>query len=252
MLLRIFCLLLFFLATTRTYAQTEVYGDNDVWFLLLNKVTFSEKWSFLNELHLRRHEWLDQKEQFLIRPTINYAFNSAVTASVGYTYIRTYAYGEYPLPISVPENNVWEQITLSHNITEQVTIAHRYRLEHRFIGAIEQNDIAPPEIDGTQFAQRFRYRLTANFPIIKTEKGTRLYGHIFDEIWFNLRDELHVANYDRNWMYLGVGYQFSPGARIEVAFMDQWISHPANNRYEHNPTLQFTIGYDFDLTNNTE
>ena len=247
----LFLLLLTGLFSTPTRAQTEVYGDNDVWFLLLNKVQLSEKWSFLNETHLRRHQWLEQKEQFLLRPAFNYAFNSAVTASLGYTYVRTYAYGEYPLAVSVPENNIWEQITLSHNITEQVSIAHRYRIEHRWIGDIQQNGSLPPEIDGTRFAQRFRYRLTANFPIVKTAEGTRLYGHIFDELWFNLRDELHVASYDRNWLYLGVGYRFSPDLRMEVAFMDQWINK-LNNRYEHNPTVQFTIGYDFDLTNSTE
>ncbi len=233
-------------------AQTEVYGDNDVWFLLLNKVQLSEKWSLTNEVHLRRHQWLEQKEQFLIRPAINYAFNPAVTAAAGYTYIRTYPYGAYALPVSVPENNIWEQITLSHKITEQINVSHRYRIEHRFIGAIRQNGTAPPDIDGTRFAQRFRYRLTSVFPIIKTDKGTRLYGHVFDEIWFNLRDELHVMNYDRNWLYLGVGYRFSPDVRFEVAFMDQWINHPANNRYEHNPTLQFTFGYDFDLAHHAE
>ena len=238
-----------YLLVPPAHAQTEIHGDNDVWFLLLNKVDFSEKWSFLNETHLRRHRWLEQKEQFLIRPAINYAFNAAVTATVGYTYIRTYQYGEYPLPVDVPENNIWEQITLSHKITEQVNIAHRYRIEHRWIGDIQQRGTGLPEIDGTRFAQRFRYRLTANFPIVKTDEGTRLYGHIFDEIWFNLRDELHVRNFDRNWLYLGVGYRFSPDVRLEVAFLDQWISQAANDRYEHNPTLQFTIGYDFDLTN---
>lgn len=249
---RIFCSFLFILIVTiRAHAQTEVYGDNDVWFLLLNKVQLSEKWSFLNETHLRRHQWLEQKEQFLLRPGVNYTFNPAVTATAGYTYIRTYPYGEYPLAISVPENNVWEQITLSHNITEQVSMSHRYRIEHRWIGSIRNDGVTPPNIDGTRFTQRFRYRLTANFPIITTGEGTRLYGHVFDELWFNLRDELHVAGFDRNWLYLGVGYRFSPAARLEVAFLDQWINQP-NDRYEHNPTLQFTIGYDFDLTTNAE
>ena len=242
-------LLLFFsFLPTATFAQTEVHGANDVWFLLLNKVTFSEKWSFLNETHLRRHQWLEQKEQFLLRPAFNYDFNNAVTATVGYTYIRTYQYGQYPLPVDVPENNIWEQITLSHKITEQVNISHRYRIEHRWIGDIRTNGVATPEIDGTRFAQRFRYRLTATFPIVKTDEGTRLYGHVFDEVWLNLRDELHVLNFDRNWLYIAVGYRFSPMARLEVAFLDQWINQPANDRYEHNPTLQFTAVYDFDLS----
>jgi hypothetical protein len=250
MLLRVFCLLLFVLTTTiRAPAQSapEVYGDNDVWFLLLNKTDVSDRWSLFNEVHLRRHQWLAQQEQFLLRPAVNYAFNEAVVATVGYTYIRTGQYGQYPLPVDVPENNVWEQITLSHNITKQVAIHHRYRIEHRWIGAIAQNGLAPPGIDGTRFTQRFRYRLTANFPIVETEAGTRLYGHVFDELWVNLRDELHVMNFDRNWIYLGLGYRFSPETRLEVAFLDQWINHPAANRYEHNPTVQFTFAHDIDL-----
>ena len=247
----IFCLLLFALTTTRTAAQ-EIHGDNDVWFLLLNKVDLSDKWSFLNETHLRRHQWLEQQEQFLIRPGFNYAFNDAVVATVGYTYIKTYQYGQYPLPVDVPENNVWEQITLSHKITEQVNMSHRYRIEHRWIGDIRNDGITAPEIDGTRFTQRFRYRITANFPIIKTDEGTRVYGHVFDEMWLNLRDELHVLNFDRNWLYLGVGCRFSPTSRIEVAFLDQWINQPANNRYEHNPTVQFTAVYDFDLRRKTD
>ncbi len=225
----------------------EVHGDNDVWFLLLNKVNLSDKWSFLNETHLRQHRWLEQQQQFLIRPAFNYAFNRAVVATVGYTYIKTYQYGEYPLPVDVPEHNIWEQITLSHKITEQVNVSHRYRIEHRWIGDIRNDGITAPQIDGTRFAQRFRYRLTANFPIVKTDEGTRIYGHVFDEMWLNLRDELHVLNFDRNWLYLGVGYRFGPMARIEVAFLDQWINQPANDRYEHNPTVQFTAVYDFDL-----
>lgn len=245
--IRTLCLLLLSLTTVRTYAQTETYGDNDVWFLLLNKVTLSDHWSFLNETHLRRHQWLEQQEQFLIRPAFNYAFNEAVTATVGYTYILTGEYGEYPLPVDVPENNVWEQITLSHKITEQVSMSHRYRIEHRWIGDIRNDGMTAPEIDGTRFTQRFRYRLTANFPIVRTDEGTRLYGHVFDELWVNLRDELHVRNFDRNWLYLGVGYRFSPDARLEVAFLDQWISHLDVDRYEHNPTVQFTAVYDFDL-----
>ena len=244
--IRLFVTIVLTIATSPLLAQTEIYGDNDVWFLGLNSITLSEKWSLFNEIHLRRHQWLNQKEQFLLRPAVNYAFNDAVVATVGYTYIRTYPYGEYPLPISVPENNVWEQITLSHKITEQVSIAHRYRIEHRFIGDIQQNSNGASEIDGTRFTQRFRYRLTANFPIVRNEDDlARVYGHVFDELWVNLRDELHVMNFDRNWLYLGIGYRFSPEARIEAAFLDQWINHPTNDRYEHNPTLQFTVGYDF-------
>ena len=255
MFLRAFCLLSLVLTTAiRTHAQSqpEVYGDNDVWFLLLNKTDLSDRWSLFNEVHLRRHQWLAQQEQFLLRPAVNYAFNDAVVATVGYTYIRTGQYGQYPLPVDVPENNVWEQITLSHNITKQVAIHHRYRIEHRWIGAIAQDNLFPPRVDGTRFAQRFRYRLTANFPIVKTDAGTRLYGHVFDELWVNLRDELHVMNFDRNWIYLGLGYRFSPETRLEVAFLDQWINHPAANRYEHNPTLQFTFAYDIDFRSNTE
>ena len=243
--IRLFAIIVLTIATSPLLAQTEVHGDNDVWFLGLNSIALSEKWSLFNEIHLRRHRWLNQKEQFLLRPAVNYAFNDAVVATVGYTYIRTYPYGEYPLPISVPENNVWEQITLSHRITEQVSIAHRYRIEHRFIGDIQTDGTGAPEIDGTRFAQRFRYRLTANFPIVRNEDDlARVYGHVFDELWVNLRDELHVMNFDRNWLYLGIGYRFSPEARIEAAFLDQWINQPAGDRYEHNPTLQFTVGYD--------
>ena len=234
---RLFLLVCLCLWITTAQAQ-EVFGKSDVWFMLLNHVKLSDKIQLGNELHIRRDDGLKDQEQFLIRPYLDYTANKNVVLTVGYTYISTSPYGKYPFAIKKPESNFWEQITLKHEVGN-FKLAHRYRMEHRFKGRIVPDNNGGSEINGTDFANRFRYRFT-----LKKDLTGKLFVHAFDEIWFNVSKDVKPESFDRNWFFAAMGWHAFEHGNIQLGYLKQWI-RSNSNRFERHPTLQVVVQRDF-------
>ncbi|WP_406658499.1 DUF2490 domain-containing protein [Marinoscillum sp.] len=216
---------------------TETYTD--AWFLLLNDYKVNERWTIGNELHWRNVNFLKDKEQLLIRPYVDYHVNENVVFTAGYTYIRSYPYRELAVPLTRPEHNIWEQVTLNHS-ANKFTFSHRYRLEHRFQGLFSLGDADVFEVDGYQFSNRFRYRFTVRHPI-----GEKYFIHVFDELWIRTDDNFQNANFDRNWLYLGLGRNLTAHSNIQLAYLHQMIRLNALLNERH-PTLQLTYQHRFE------
>lgn len=217
-----------------TNAQ-EIHGKPNVWFLLLVNHELSDQWNVGTELHMRYDDYLSDKQQFLFRPYIDFMpGDKSVVYTFGYTFINTFPYGEYPLDISKPENNIWEQVTLKHEVN-QLKIQHRYRLEQRWQGNITYNSTDDTyDIDGTSYSNRFRYRLTMTQPL-----GETFFVNIFDELWVKDGDNLKQVNFDRNWIYAGLGMNLSKDASVQLAYLHQYARNN-DTRYERHHGLQVT------------
>lgn len=218
----------------------QKHGENDAWFLLLNKYELSDKISVGNETHLRFDDYFNDVQQFIIRPYLDLNFgNKDLVYSIGYSYIKTYPYGDFPLPAAKPENNVWEQITLNHKYGK-LNVSHRYRLEQRFISNLvynAQNDSF--ETEGNTYGNRFRYRIT-----FKYDLSDKIFINAFDELWIKSSKGFFDADYDRNWIYAGIGYNISPDASIQLAYLHQNIKNNST-RYEIHPGFQLTGSINF-------
>ncbi|MFD2433009.1 DUF2490 domain-containing protein [Mesonia maritima] len=218
--------------------ETKSYSD--AWFLLLNNYEFSEKWSGGSEIHWRNTHFLSKKQQLILRPFITYSpTESPLAYSIGYSYLRSYPYTENAIPATKPEHNIWEQITLSQAYKE-LSFSHRFRLEHRFQGNLVMNNNQNYTVDDFS-SNRFRYRLTVRYPIFNN-----WFINIFDELWINMNENFQYPAYDRNWLYLGIGYEILKNGNIQVAYLHQNIKK-SDNLFEVHPTLQFTFQYDFDF-----
>lgn len=218
-----------------TKAQ-EVEGDMNVWFFMLNHYSINDKWRVGNEIHVRRYDWVKEQEQFLIRPYLDYRLRDEVVFTVGYTFIKTSSFGPLPSGITVPENNIWEQVTLNQKIGK-LGISHRLRMEHRWVGAIVSDGSNGFDIDGTNFTNRFRYRLT-----LRHDLGEKWFAHVFDEFWFH-QDGLKPEAFDRNWFYAGLGYRVAETGNIQLGYMKQRIK--VGDNFLEMPTLQLMFQYDF-------
>lgn len=214
-------------------AQTEpiVYTGQEMWFLLLNKFEISDHWSAGNELHIRRHDYFNQQKQLIVRPWIDYKAADGFVASFGYSYLRSAGHGEFIDDITTNEHNIWEQVTLSHSPWSNVEFSHRLRLEHRW------SQVQPEPMDEdipVVYRNRFRYRLTA-----KVDISERWYVHIFDELWVNVNEGIHITNFDRNWIYTGIGYNINDQLAVELAYLNQWDNIDVG--YHNNQGLQVTV-----------
>jgi len=212
----------------------EVHGRDNVWFLLLNHYKINDKGSLGNELHLRLDDYFNDKQQWILRPFVNYHGSDKVIYSAGYSYIKTYPYGQYPLPDAVPEHNVWEQITVNQQLNKS-SISHRYRMEHRWSGRLQLNSAdGSYEVADYTFSNRFRYRLTFRKPINET-----WFINIFDELWVRTDKAWKSTQFDRNWIYFGIGYNVNENISFQGAYMHQYAQNTPD-RYERHPTIQFT------------
>ncbi|MBR09004.1 MAG: hypothetical protein CMP48_15155 [Rickettsiales bacterium] len=221
------------LGTYHTKAQ-EVHGNPNVWYLLLLNHHLNDQLNIGTEVHMRYDDWMNSEEQFLFRPYLDFntKSNPNVVYTIGYTFINTYPYGDYPLPITKPENNIWEQITLKHQLN-QLKIQHRYRLEQRWQREIILNESNNEyELDGTNYSGRFRYRLTLTQPLTET-----YFINVFDELW--VKGNKKAIQYDRNWLYLGLGANLSSNYSIQLAYLHQYAQNNPT-RYERHHGVQLT------------
>lgn len=230
-----FLVLFFTLISFFPSRAQEVHGEPDVWFLLLNHYKINDSWSLGNEFHMRFSDYLNEEEQLLIRPFVNFHASPNIVLTAGYTFINTYPYGKYPLPANKPENNFWEQVTVIQDVNK-TNIQHRYRWEHRWQGDLVQNGVnGPYEVDGFSYSNRFRYRLTVRRPI-----SDKFFINIFDELWIGMDQKLRNVAYDRNWLYLALGYQITDKISVQTAYLHQYVKN-SPDRYEKHPSLQITV-----------
>lgn len=231
--------------THLAFSQSEkpVVSGNDVWFLQLSRYHLNEQWIISNELHLRRHEWLKEQEQIVIRPAINFSPVQGITFTTGYSFLLTWPYGPFSaVPVNIPEHNIWQEVTLQNIFWDRLNFLHRFRFEERWVGAPDQNN-GDWVIDEFAYANRFRYRLTSRFDILRFDKNQALYASLFDEIWIHLNNQLKPKSFDKNWMYMGLGYRLNENVQFELAFLDQWVSR--QNFTESNKGVQMVVIYDF-------
>ena len=115
-------------------AQTLKSQNNNVWFHYVGKNRVTEKLSFTFEATMRYANGFSEKQQWFVRPSVDYQFTKKFAGSVGYSHYNTYSYGNPAMnKTDIPEDHVWIQGTYVHN-SGDFKFTHRLRDENRFVG----------------------------------------------------------------------------------------------------------------------
>lgn len=227
-------------------AQDIQEGNLNSWFLLLNRVQLTPKFSITNEFHERTGSFLHDQGQLLVRPSIDYQLNESIEFSVGYSFIRVWPYAPYNPPVIRNENNVWEQVTLKNDVGN-VHFHHRLRQENRWMNrVVTENGMTT--IQGNDYGNRFRYRLGLTFDLVKfSNVDQALFFSGFNEFWFTQDAQLRPVDFARNWLYLGLGYRFDPTSNIQLGYMNQYDKVASG--FISSPIVQLTLSKSFSLVN---
>lgn len=241
--MKFYSTILLLLIGSTLYAQENTYHKSSAWFSAIGDVHINNKFYGKTEAHIRKTGFTDHWQQLLIRPSIHYKLNNTVDFAVGYTFIRNYSYAPYSTPIDKNENNIWQQVTLSH-ASGKVKFKHRFRYEERFIDKVVEKD-GHLGVYGTSFTTRFRYRFTTSFPLVNIGEKHELSAQFFDEIWLNL-DEGRVLpeRLNQNWFYAGLAFEVNPKASIGIGYLNDHLALSGDN-FETNNILQTTLSYHF-------
>jgi len=226
------------------HAQEITDGSLNTWFLQFSRLNLNEKWSFTNELHYRTGEFLSNPGLILIRPSVDYHLNKEVEFSLGYTLVYAEPFEPYSLQAPAFENNLWWQAWIKNKIGN-TSLQHRFREEHRWLDNLVQTENGDFEKDGANFVNRFRYRFTVIFDLIKLNDDA-LFCVVFDEVWLSQNDQLLFTDLNRNWLYGGLGYRFSKNSNLQLGFNYQ-SDKVASGEFINSPVIQLSYFHNFHL-----
>ncbi len=234
-----------FLALNTSLAQVKE-SNNNIWLHYFGKNMITEKLSFSFEATMRYANGVSEKQQYFIRPSVDYQFTKKFMGSVGFSHYNTYSYGNPAMnKISIPENHFWIQGTFVHN-SGQLKITHRLRDELRYVGIAKAQSNGDLEIDHYDYRNRMRYMLLFNYPLMKKDEVTKLFALFGDEVFMNLGSNAGKTFLNQNRFIGGVGYNFDKNHQIQLSYIHQNIWNYTNTFQESNPTVRLTYVTNFD------
>lgn len=205
---KLICTVLIFIFSIPAFSQEE--SELGSWYMYFGNFRFTESpWAVHGEVQYRNHNLLGDLDQLLLRTGLQYNLKSGQASFLaGYASVTSGVIGESSSTFH--ENRVYQEVLLRQKLGK-IGLTHRYRYEQRWI-------------DEQEFRTRFRYFLAVNIPLNKKElsdKGS-FYVQIYDEIFINgEKVSKNVQYFDRNRLYLGLGYRTSKNLALQFGLMEQ-------------------------------
>lgn len=203
------------------------FGDNKI----------NKKIGLHTEVQLRNLGAADALETSFFRLGLNYYTSKTSIATAGYGFFYNEpSSAEVPIAIS-RENRIWQQFLTRHK-SQRLFMEHRYRLEQRFVNFA---DDTPDFTD-----HRIRYRFQAILPFYTFSPQLRHYFLAgYNEVMLNFRSN-HAEVFDRNRLYIALGYQVSPKLNFQLGYMQQLARQGAYPNMEVNNLIQLAVSYNMD------
>jgi hypothetical protein len=194
-----FLLLLFF--------SLNVFSQNDLgsWNVLNFNVKVNPKWNVFVESQVRSLTFYDQFHYYEYKIGVSYKINPNFSLTTGIGSYNTFSEGgNFELPAQNRETRTWIQVNMK-NPLKYVIFEHRYRAEQRFTS--------------NGYKNRFRYRLNAIVPLNKEKIGPKtLYASLWNELFFTDKEPF----FERNRLFIGLGYEFSENLAIQSGYIHQF------------------------------
>jgi hypothetical protein len=219
-------------ALAPSFAQTTTDTNAHAWFMYFGDHPLTSRWGVHLEGQYRRSDLGLRWQQLLLRPGVNFQINRYASATVGYAFVNSYPYGDFPSKATLPEHRVFEQLWIKHPVG-RVGMQHRLRLEQRAVQVIPDDDNSRRE---TELRHRFRYMLRGDIPL-----SERFYLGLYDEFFLGFGGNRGVRYLDQNRAYGALGLRVSAFEKFEVGYLHQYVPQRNGRIIEHNHTLQVAL-----------
>jgi hypothetical protein len=203
------------------------------WYMYFGDHPLKGKWGLHLEGQWRRYEAITKPQQLLLRPAINYDLRPDVMFTLGYGYITSHRYGGYPAQFPAPEHRIFQQVLLKQNVGT-AGFQHRYRIEQRWIGVMQESAGGGAGRAAWRLQNRFRYFFKGVVPLGKTQN----FAAFYDEIFLGFGPNIGASIFDQNRAYAAFGRQLTGNNRIEIGYLNQLVAQRDGRILEVNHTLQ--------------
>lgn len=194
---------LMFILPCLSFSQESGFGN---WMLLFGNKKFANKLNWHHELQYRNYNAVGDLEQLLLRTGVGVNVSDDANLLLGYGFIRSENYNTIDEKEVVNEHRIYQQFITKEKVGK-LRLQHRYRFEQRFVEDI--------------FKLRLRYFLGINYPLWHNENNPKeVYFTAYNEIFLNTKQNV----FDRNRLYGGIGYRLNQKLRVELGYMNQFLS----------------------------
>jgi len=217
--MRIFFLLAALFLCTTVHAQNDRVNDynNTNWIQLFGTINLDKKWSLHTEYQWRRTAGLKNWQQSLLRVGVNRKLNDQVTVHLGYGWIETFPYGDFPIASAgtFPEHRIYEQISFKQPL-KKWSFTHRFRIEQRWLGRVKPG--TDREIEAWTYLNRFRYQFKTQYNVT-----SKFYLAAADEIFIGAGKNVGVNIFDQNRIFLLAGFKLNKTISLEGGYFNQTL-----------------------------
>jgi len=202
-------IILFLINIFSVKSQESSIGN---WLIYFGNKDLNSSFNWHHEIQHRNYNILGELEQLLVRTGLGYNVNENNNILLGYGFIDSRNKAKESNEIlKVNEHRIYQQF-ISKQVIGKIKIQHRYRFEQRFI----EDD----------FKLRYRYFLSLNIPLLKTNK--KYYISAYNEIFIDASQE---NSFDRNRIYGGLGYQLNSNIKLELGYMNQIFKNSSRDQF---------------------
>jgi Protein of unknown function (DUF2490) len=225
-------LAIFFLSPLLTAAQRtrEVQTQNHAWMSLNTQLRLTDKFGISADVHVRRTNFLNTNNFFLVRVGGIYYVNKQLSLGAGHAHMWLANQNEATELFS-DENRLHQQIAFNQK-AGKVQINQRLRIEERWI----QRVINFVPVDQIRYTTRFRYQLTLNIPVSSNPKLPSL--ALSDELMMQTGKDIIYNNFDQNRLFAGIRQQVSPALAFDFGYMRVWQQRLSGYQYNRNHTIR--------------
>jgi hypothetical protein len=248
-------ILFFFLAPPASFGQNNrLNTSNQIgWYSYFGTFKLSKKLGLHTEYQFRRNQIITEWQQSLLRIGLNYSLHPSVQVRVGYGWIETFPYGEYPLNgfgKQFTEHRIFQVAQLSQKVGK-VDFSHRFMLEQRFVGKYASANSTRE--DEFPLLHRMRYMVRMQVPLKGYEIQDKTpYLAVYDEVFIGFGKNVNANVFDQNRIGVLLGYRFSKNFRLEGGYLNQTVQYGrqinGKNVFQHNNGLIINSNIALDLT----
>lgn len=247
--------IVFILFVVETNAQGNRINsqENIGWYNYFGTFKINDNFGLHTEYQWRRDNFIQSWQQGLFRVGVNYHLNLRVLFRLGYAWIETYPYGEFPingLGRDFTEHRIFQMAQLGHQ-EGLLQISHRFMVEQRFIGRYSNADLVSE--DQFPLSHRMRYMLRLQMPLSGKQILDRTpYLAVYNEVFIGFGNNVNANIFDQNRVGVLFGYRINKNVSLEAGYLNQIIQFgrqiEENNIFQNNHGFIINTNLNFDLT----
>jgi hypothetical protein len=222
----------------------QVNQQTQFWTSLNTTARISEKWSVIADIHIRRNNFMQDPNFYLVRGAGQYAIKPNFTVAAGYAHMWI-APSRADWQAFVNENRLYQQAIFVTAIGK-VNLVQRIRNEQRW-----QQIIVNDKPSGNwRFTDRVRYLISATIPISNNPYMPK--PVISNELLVHFGKPVVYNTFDQNRLFLGIRQQISKPLSFDVGYMHVYQQKFTGYQYDVNHTFRLFFYYTPDLRKNLQ